>query len=80
MIRYLTMSKVIAVDCDEVLAESMRAILSHHNNMCCGYPIQRENITNYHLSEMETLPISHEQTIPRFNDFMHNFHERIDPV
>jgi 5'(3')-deoxyribonucleotidase len=48
----------IAIDCDEVLAETLDALLAYQNYTRKEKPLHREDVTNYHLCEIKKLHMS----------------------
>ena len=64
---------IITVDCDEVLADTTRALLSYHHNVFCGIPLVWEDISNYHfeyLPQMIAGGLDRDMAAVMFNTFI----------
>jgi len=73
---------VITFDCDEVLADLIKGILSHHDNRFFGVPLLWDDIVDYyieHLPQLKEHNISFDQTKQLFDDIIIN-HQRIQPI
>lgn len=46
------MQKILAIDCDEVLANTVEKIFAFHANTFNGLPIQRDDITSFFWHEI----------------------------
>jgi len=62
--------KVITIDCDEVLANTIDAVLEHHHYQVKWEILTREQITNYHLHEMKSLYMTQKEDKNYFDGFL----------
>ncbi len=70
------MNKVIGIDLDEVLSESVNQILKIHNHQINWKKIKKSDISSYYLHDIPDLNISKKQCIKRFRDgLMHKSFE-----
>lgn len=60
------MTKIIWIDLDEVLAESINFILGYHNYQIAGTPLIREDIVDYYIYNITKFWVSKEQAIEWF--------------
>lgn len=61
------MQKIIGVDLDEVLSETIGQVLEMNNNEINGIKITREDVNNYYLHEIERLNLSIEDAVGFFD-------------
>jgi len=65
-------NKIIWVDLDEVLSETLDFLLKKNNNKIWEFEIKREEIKDYYIHKMEGLNLSVEQAIEWFQKPMNN--------
>lgn len=63
------MVRALAIDCDDVIAETCDAALAYHNYQFNGKPIQREAITNHAYRELPEFKADLEYAIRYFDSF-----------
>lgn len=64
------MQKIIAVDMDEVLTETIKSVLKFHNNIFWWSILKYQNITNYNLWKIEGFQhLTVKYCLKYFNDF-----------
>lgn len=64
------MQKVIGVDLDEVLSETVDGVLKFHGYQINGKPATRDDITNYYIFNIEKYGLSKEEGIRYFRAFL----------
>lgn len=75
------MTKIIAVDMDEVLCETLDALLEKWNNKMNNVYIEKHEFHSYDWNEVEKLNLTREEAIDVYRDFMdEDKHESIKPV
>lgn len=74
------MTKVIAIDCDEVIADSMIQCLIYHNYTIAGQDIDYNTVYNYHLEDNPHLDITTDEAVLWFDNFLSHAHDDIQPV
>jgi hypothetical protein len=60
-------NKIIAVDIDEVLSETIDAVLEVNNYEINGMKITKEDLTSFYFHEIEKLNISTEDSVKVFD-------------
>lgn len=69
------------VDLDEVLFNTIDAILAFHDYKINGMTITKDDITNYHIYNIQKFGISKEYAIRRFQSFLDSDQvDKITPV
>jgi 5'(3')-deoxyribonucleotidase len=63
------MEKIIGIDLDEVLSETVETMLKSHNNMINGMPIYKEDISDYYIFNIQKYKISQEDAVKYFRSF-----------
>lgn len=78
----LIMDKIIWVDLDEVLSETMDGVLKFHNYQINGIAAHREDISDYYLWDMNKYGLTKEEGIKYFRAFLDEaqISEEIVPV
>lgn len=61
------MQKIIGVDLDEVLSETIDQVLEINNNEVNGLKINKKDVNNYYLHEIEQLNLSIEDAVEFFD-------------
>lgn len=61
------MQKIIAVDLDEVLSETIDQVLEVNNYEINGMKIVKEDVSSYYLHEIERLNLSIEDSVGLFD-------------
>jgi 5'(3')-deoxyribonucleotidase len=62
-------NKIIAVDIDEVLSETLKSMLKKHRYTINHRKIAWEDLTNYNIWDIESLGLSKKQAIRMFATF-----------
>lgn len=65
-------NKIIWVDLDEVLSETLDYLLEYNNYMIWPYPLKREDVKDYYIYRMDHIDISLETAIDWFREPMIN--------
>ncbi|MCF7834583.1 HAD hydrolase-like protein [Candidatus Gracilibacteria bacterium] len=63
------MEKIIGIDLDEVLSETVETMLKSHNNMINGMSIYKEDISDYYIFNIKKYKISQEDAVKYFRSF-----------
>ncbi len=66
----------ITIDCDEVLSETLDAVLEYHHWKILWKEIKKENITNYHMHEMKKIDL----TIKEEHNFLFSFMRKPESI
>ncbi len=64
------MEKIIGVDLDEVLSETIDGVLKFHNYQINGIPAHREDITDYYLWDIDKYGLNQEDGVKYFRTFL----------
>jgi len=64
------MEKIIWVDLDEVLSETIDGVLKFHNYQINGIPAHKEDISDYYIFNIEKFGLSKEDAIKYFRTFL----------
>lgn len=74
--------KIIAVDIDEVLSETLKSMLKRHWYIIKNRKIKWEDLNNYNIWEIEDLWLSKNEAIAMFAQFQFwsGFFNKIEPV
>lgn len=64
------MEKIIGVDLDEVLSETIDGVLKFHNYEINGIPAHREDITDYYLWDIDRYNLKQEEGVKYFRTFL----------
>ena len=63
------MEKIIGVDLDEILSETVETMLKSNNNIINGIPIYKEDISDYYIFNIKKYKISQEDAVKYFREF-----------
>ena len=74
--------KIIAVDIDEVLSETIKSMLKKHKNMFNNHKVEREALVDYNVWNIESLWLTQYQAIKMFATFQlwSGIFNKIEPV
>jgi len=64
------MEKIIGVDLDEVLSETIDGVLKFHNYQINDIPAHREDISHYYLWDVEKYGLTQEEGVKYFRSFL----------
>ncbi len=64
------MSKIIWIDLDEVLSETVEHALMANNYQICWIPIKKEEIKDYYIFRMKEFEWMQQETVDFFGDFL----------
>ena len=75
-------NKIIAVDIDEVLSETLKSMLRKHWYIIKNHKVKWEDLNNYNIWEIEDLWLSKNEAIAMFAQFQlwSGFFNKIEPV
>lgn len=76
------MEKIIGIDLDEVLSETVDGVLKFHNYQINGIPAHKEDISDYYIFNIEKYNLNKEDAIKYFRVFLDEWQrsEDIFPV
>lgn len=63
------MEKIIGVDLDEVLSETVETMLKSHNNKINGISIYKQDISDYYIFNIKKYKLSQEDAVRYFRNF-----------
>lgn len=63
------MEKIIGIDLDEVLSETVETMLKSHKNIINGIPIYKEDISDYYIFNIKKYKLSQEDAVRIFRNF-----------
>ncbi|HCB51363.1 TPA: hypothetical protein DEP21_02185 [Patescibacteria group bacterium] len=66
------MTKIIAIDLDETLAETLDEVLKFNNYQINGISAQKDDISSYYIHEIKSYNASLEYSIARFRNFFNS--------
>lgn len=74
--------KIVAVDIDEVLSETLKSMLKKYKYTIKNHKIKREDLNNYNIWEIEDLWLSKNEAISMFAQFQlwSGLFNKIEPV
>jgi|GEM_PF-453524 len=72
------MEKIIGVDLDEVLSETIDGVLRFHDYQIKGIPAHKEDISDYYLWDMEKYGVTQEEGVRYFRSFLDEAQARED--
>lgn len=74
--------KIVAVDIDEVLSETLKSILKKHKHMFNNHKVEWEDLVDYNVWNIESLWLTQKQAIRMFAAFQlwSWFFNKIEPV
>jgi len=64
------MEKIIGIDLDEVLSETVDGVLKFHNYQINGIPAHKEDISDYYIFNIEKYNLNKEDAIKYFRVFL----------